>query len=65
MDLGPHASTILLCYDAVALVLGVLIGWLIRDGRRLERKLADLEAQGVRRRSASRPDPTPEPNSRA
>ena len=65
MELGPHAATIVLCYDAVAMVLALLIGWLIRDGRRLERTLADLEARGVRRRSATRPESKPEPNTRA
>ena len=39
-------------YGAVALVLAALIGWVVLDGRRRRAELADLEARGVRRRSA-------------
>ncbi|MGL4395893.1 MAG: heme exporter protein CcmD [Hyphomicrobium sp.] len=53
MDLGPHAAFIWLCYAAVALVTGSLLAWLIADGRRQRRALAELEARGVTRRSAS------------
>jgi heme exporter protein D len=54
MDLGPHAAFIWGSYAAVALALAGLIGWLILDGRRLERTLADLDARGLRRRSDPR-----------
>ena len=64
-DLGPHATTIGLCYAAVAIVIGGLIAWLMTDGRRLARQLAEFEARGVRRRSAGRSEPAPEPNSRS
>ena len=60
MDLGPHAETIALCYAAVGLVIGGLIAWLVADGRRLTQQLADLEARGVRRRSAGPSDATPD-----
>lgn len=53
MDLGPHAAFIWLSYAAVTLVVGGLIAWLLFDGRRQQRALADLEARGVRRRSQS------------
>jgi heme exporter protein D len=53
MNLGPHAAYIWLCYATVAIVIGAMIGWLFVDGRRHERRLAELESQGVRRRSAS------------
>lgn len=52
MDLGPHAAFIWASYSAVVLVLALLLVWLIGDGRRQRRLLADLEARGVRRRSA-------------
>ena len=52
MDLGPHAAFIWSSYAAVALAVAGLIGWLITDGRRYERRLAELDARGVRRRSA-------------
>ena len=53
MDLGPHAAFILAAYAAGVLVVLVLIGWVIADHRAQVRILADLERQGVARRSAS------------
>ena len=52
MDLGPHATFIWTSYGAVFVVLVALIAWLIFDGRRQQRRLLQLEARGVRRRSA-------------
>ena len=52
MDLGPHAAYIWASYAIVALVLGLLVGWLIFDGQRQQRLLEGLEARGVRRRSS-------------
>ena len=52
VDLGPHAAFIIAAYGAVAVVLGLLLGWLVHDNRRQRRRLANLEARGVRRRSA-------------
>lgn len=51
MDLGPHATYIWASYCAVALVLAGLIAWLLLDGTRQKKSLADLEARGVKRRS--------------
>jgi heme exporter protein D len=51
--LGPYAGFIVASYALAALVIGGLIGWLVVEGRRHERTLADLEARGVKRRSAS------------
>lgn len=53
MDLGPHAAFIIASYVIVALVMAGLMAWLILDGRRQQRTLADLEARGIRRRSQS------------
>ncbi len=53
LDLGPHAAFIWASYAAVALVVAALIVWLLADGARYRKKLAELEARGVRRRSAS------------
>lgn len=50
MDLGPHAAFIWASYAAEALVLAALIGWLVFDGARQKRQLADLERRGVTRR---------------
>jgi len=52
MDLGPHAAFIWMSYAAVAIGLAALLAWLEIDGRRQARRIADLEARGVRRRSA-------------
>jgi heme exporter protein D len=51
MDLGPHAAFIWSAYGAVALVLAGLIAWLVLDGREQERRLNELAARGVKRRS--------------
>jgi heme exporter protein D len=53
MDLGPHAAFIWAAYGIVATMIGGLIAWLVADGRRQARRLADLEARGVRRRSSA------------
>jgi heme exporter protein D len=55
MDLGPHAGFIWGAYAAVLLILGLLILWLVADGKRQERRLDELEARGVRRRSGGQP----------
>jgi len=55
MDLGPHAAFIWASYAVVALVIALLIAWLIADGRQQQRRLEQLEARGVRRRSARQP----------
>jgi len=36
----------------IVVVLGGLVGWIVLDGQALRRRLADLEARGIRRRSA-------------
>jgi heme exporter protein D len=53
MDLGPHAAFVWAAYAIVATVLTGLIAWLVFDGRRQQRLIDELEARGVRRRSAS------------
>jgi heme exporter protein D len=53
MDLGKHAVFIWASYAAVAIAIGGLVVWLIVDGRRHAARLAELEARGVRRRSAA------------
>ncbi len=53
MDLGPHAAFIWASYGIVALVLAALIAWLVADGRQQQRRLNELDARGVRRRSAA------------
>ncbi len=50
-DLGPHAVFIVTAYAGVALATAVLIGWVAWNSANVKRRLAALEAQGVRRRS--------------
>lgn len=51
MDLGPHAAFIWASYGAFVLIVALLIGWTVLDGRRQAQALADAERRGLRRRS--------------
>lgn len=55
IDLGQHAEFIVWGYAGVAIVSVALAGWVFWQGRMVKAKLARLEAQGVRRRSAAGP----------
>jgi heme exporter protein D len=48
-----HIGFIAGAYIATALVLGALVAWVVFDGRAQRRRLAELEARGIKRRSAS------------
>lgn len=50
-DLGPHAVFIVWAYVGVALVTAAVIGWVAWRSADVKRRLAALEAAGVRRRS--------------
>ena len=52
MELGPHAGFIVAAYAASVLIIMALIVWILIDYRAQLRVLADLERQGVTRRSA-------------
>lgn len=52
IDLGPHAVFIVWAYVGVALAIGAIVGLVVLDARRVRARLATLDAQGVRRRSA-------------
>ncbi len=47
-----HAGYITAAYLATAGVLIALVLWIVLDGRAQRRRLAELEARGIRRRSA-------------
>jgi heme exporter protein D len=47
-----HLGFILASYLTTFAVVAALVGWTLIDGRMLRRRLAELEARGVRRRSA-------------
>jgi heme exporter protein D len=52
IDLGPHAVFIIAAYAGVTLAVAALVLWTRFDAGRVAKKLADLEARGIRRRSA-------------
>lgn len=51
LDLGKHAIFIWSSYVVVAIVIVGLIVWLVAEGRKYQRQIAQLEARGTRRRS--------------
>jgi heme exporter protein D len=53
MDLGPHAAFIVTAYAAAVVIIGGLIAWVLLDHRAQLRKLAELEARGITRRSGA------------
>jgi heme exporter protein D len=56
---GAHWGFVLMAYGLTALVMAALIVWVILDGRRHAKTLADLEARGIRRRSATKDTAAP------
>ena len=50
-EFGKHAPFIWSAYGITAVALALLVAWLIWDGKRQQRALADLDSRGVRRRS--------------
>ena len=51
MDLGPHWAFIVWAYGLAVAVIVLLIAWVVLDHKAQHRTLADLETQGLRRRS--------------
>jgi heme exporter protein D len=51
---GTHLGFIIAAYAVTIVVLAALIGWVILDGRTQKRRIAELEARGIRRRSAGK-----------
>jgi heme exporter protein D len=49
--MSDHAGFVIAAYAATAAVLAALVAWIVLDGRALRRRLAGLEARGLRRRS--------------
>jgi heme exporter protein D len=54
--LGPHAGFILAAYAMVIFVIAVTIATTVLDNRAQRKILANLEARGIHRRSAGRPE---------
>jgi heme exporter protein D len=59
-DLGPHAAFIWAAYAVTFIAVAGLIGLIVQDDRRQRQLLADLERQGITRRSAT-PAAKPKP----
>jgi len=57
-NLGPHAIFILAAYGVTFVAVAALALAIVEDGRKQRRLLAELEARGIRRRSAA-PKPAP------
>ena len=55
MEATAHIDFIAASYAAAMLVVGCLIVWVAADFRLQQRKLAELEMQGITRRSAAAP----------
>lgn len=53
MDLGPHAVFIVAAYIGVVAATVALIAWVAFSSLRVKGRLAALDAQGIRRRSAT------------
>ena len=51
---GNYGGFIIASYGAVFATIAVLILWVIVDGRTQAKALAELEARGIKRRSARR-----------
>jgi heme exporter protein D len=51
-DLGPHASFIIGAYAVTLIAVTALVLAILKDDRHQRRLLAELERQGIRRRSA-------------
>ncbi len=48
-----HAFYVNLSYVFAGLITAIMIGWILLDGRARRQEMAELEAAGIRRRSAS------------
>lgn len=53
--LSGHAGFVFAAYAITTVVLVTMTAAIVIDGRRLRRRIAELEARGVRRRSARQP----------
>jgi heme exporter protein D len=51
IELGQHAAFIVWSYVGTGIVLAIALLMVVLASRRVDRRLADLEARGIRRRS--------------
>jgi heme exporter protein D len=55
-DLGPHAAFIWVAYAVTFIAVLGLVAFIVQDDRKQRQLLADLERQGIKRRSANPED---------
>ena len=60
--LSYHGGFILAAYAVTIVILAGVFLWIILDGRAQKRRLAELEARGIRRRSAASSKPAGSPS---
>ena len=58
MMFGKHAAYILPAYGITAIVIACMIFWILVVHRKHKQQLTNLEAKGIKRRSASK-NPNP------
>lgn len=59
LGLGPHASFILAAYSVTFVAIAALVVAMVRDDRKQRHRLAELERQGITRRSAVKTETGP------
>lgn len=59
-DLGPHAVFIWAAYGVTFAAVAALVAYIVQDDRRQRRILAELERQGITRRSVKPKDHKPQ-----
>ena len=62
--LGPHAIFILAAYGVTFIAIAAHAAAIVEDDRKQRRLLAELERQGIRRRSAQAEAPEGKPKSK-
>ena len=65
MDLGPHAGYIIAGYLISFVVIAGLVVWSFAVNRRVQSRIGELEAQGIRRRSDAKAAPVADQGSKA
>jgi heme exporter protein D len=60
-DLGPHAAFIIAAYVVTFVAISALALFITEDDRKQRRLLAELEARGIKRRSARASEQKREP----
>jgi len=57
LDLGPHAMFIVAAYGVTFVAVAALSVFIVENDRKQRRLIAELERQGIKRRSAGKAKP--------